>query len=406
MTAARNDQLRHAPPRIGLAPLGRHTRYMLAGYLRHVLIVMSILLAIALTIDLWPQFQDVASRGHDNLSAVWSVVRFSGLRTPGLIAPLLPFATFIGVIWTEVAHTQSGERMLVWNSGRSPLQCLSPVLFAGLILGAADFAMDGYMGPASMAVQMAEHLGKDGTRLDRSLLSKPVWMAVGGGILRAEIEFGPPPVLHNVMFFKRDADGRLVEVDMAPVARWQQGSDRWVLHNGQFWKADATPGTRATMVKGKASHQTMTAFAEMAVAIDADPLWFTWYDLQPQYISLPVLHRLAASNRVPEAHGQYATRFHIVLAELLLPGLMALLASSMAMLLLAYRVSAPALIGIVFSGYIAHFGTKACLILGQNGYMAPLVAGWLVPALLLIAVTGVFWAIEAQRRGKFAVSAG
>jgi lipopolysaccharide export LptBFGC system permease protein LptF len=126
----------------------------------------------------------------------------------------------------------------------------------------------------------------------------------------------------------------------------------------------------------------------------------------PQYIPLPVLKRLAASVRVPEAHGQYATRFHIVLAEALLPGLMALLASSFAMLLLAYRVSAPALIGIVFSGYIAHFGTKACLIMGQNGYMAPLLAGWLVPALLLAAVTGVFLAVEAQRRGKFALSAG
>ena len=79
---------------IWLSPFGRYTRYMLAGYLRHVLIVTSILLAIALTIDLWPQFQDVAARGHDTLSAVWSVVRFSGLRTPGLIAPLLPFATF------------------------------------------------------------------------------------------------------------------------------------------------------------------------------------------------------------------------------------------------------------------------------------------------------------------------
>ena len=406
MTIALGDQQRRTAPRIGLAPFGRHTRYMLAGYLRHVLIVTSILLAIALTIDLWPQFQDVAARGHDTLSAVWSVARFSGLRTPGLIAPLLPFATFIGVIWTEVAHTQSGERMLVWNSGRSPLQCLSPVLLAGLILGAADFAMDGMMGPASMGVQMAEHLGKDGTRLDRSLLSKPAWMAVGGGILRAEIEYGPPPVLHNVMFFKRDADGRLIEVDMAPPARWQEGTDHWLLQNGQFWKTNAKPGARQTSFLGKGSHQAMTAFAEMAVSIDADPLWFTWYDLMPQYIPMPVLQRLAASDRVPEAHGQYATRFHIVLAEALLPGLMALLASSFAMLLLAYRVSAPALIGIVFSGYIAHFGTKACLIMGQNGYMAPLLAGWLVPALLLAAVTGVFLAVEAQRRGKFALSAG
>jgi lipopolysaccharide export LptBFGC system permease protein LptF len=198
----------------------------------------------------------------------------------------------------------------------------------------------------------------------------------------------------------------LIEVDMAPVARWQQGSDRWVLQNGQFWKADVAPGARQTMVLGKASHQVMTPFDELAVSIDADPLWFTWYDLVPQYIPLPVLHRLAVSDRVPEARGQYATRFHIVLAEALLPGLMALLASSFAMLLLAYRVSAPPLIGIVFAGYIAHFGTKACLIMGQNGYMAPLLAGWLVPVLLLVAVSGVFVAVEAQRRGKFALSAG
>jgi lipopolysaccharide export LptBFGC system permease protein LptF len=390
-----------APPRsrIVLAPFGRHTRYMLAGYLRHVLIVTSILLAIALTIDLWPQFAQVAAKGRDNLSAVWSVARFSALRTPGLIAPLMPFATFIGVLWTEVAHTQSGERMLVWNSGRSPLQCLSPVLFAGLILGAADFALDGYLGPASMGIQMAERLGRDGEGLDRSTLSKPAWVAAGGGILRAQIEYGPPPVLRNVMFFARDANGKLSEVDIAPLATWQSGTDLWVMQNGQYWNATSTAGVRRT-VFSKATHQTLTPFEAKAITLSIDPLWFTWYDLQPQYIPLHVLAKLAASAHVPEAHGRYQTHLHVVLAEAFLPGLMALLASSLALLLLAYGTAAPVVVGIVFCGYIAHFGIKACLIMGQNGFMNPIIAGWLVPGCLVAAITAVFLLIEMQRRGK------
>ncbi len=393
-------------PRIVLAPFGRHTRYMLAGYMRHVVIVVSILLAIALTIDLWPQFAQVAAKGSNNLAAVWSVARFSALRTPGLIAPLLPFATFIGVLWTEVAHTQSGERMLVWNSGRSPLQCLSPVLLVGLILGAADFAMDGWLGPASMGIQMAERLGRDGEAFDRAKLSDPAWMAAGGGILRAQVEFGPPPVLRNVMFFARDAGGKLSEVDIAPTATWQDGTDFWVMRNGQYWNATNTGGVRRTVFIAKATHQTMTPFDKKAITLSLDPLWFTWYGLQPQYIPLPVLAKLAASARVPDAHGRYETRLHVVLAEALLPGLMALLASSLAMLLLAYGIAAPVVVGIVFSGYIAHFGIKACLIMGQNGYMDPIIAGWLVPGCLFAAVTGVFLVIEAQRRGKTSISAG
>jgi len=397
-------------PRIVLAPFGRHTAYILAFYLRHVMIVLSILLAIALTIDLWPQFQSVAAHGHDTVSAIWNVVRYSALRTPGLLAPLVPFATFIGVVWTEVAHTQSGERMLVWNSGRSPLQCLTPVLLAGAILGAADFAMDGWLGPASMHIQIAERLGRDGTGLDRSKWSRPVWIALGGDILRTRIEFRDPPVLRDVVMFKRGGDGRLSEVYVAPEARLQSGDahtgDDWVLLHGQSWRGRGPVDLSRTLLPGRSSRQTMTAFERKVMPLAVDPLWLTWYDMAPQYIPLSVLHRLGASARVPEESGRYRTRLHIVLAEAVLPGLMALLASALSMLFLAYRVSAPAVVGIVFTGYIAHFGTKACLILGQNGYMHPLLAGWLVPGLLALAVAGVFGVIAAQRRSRYSFSAG
>lgn len=396
----------HPVPRIGIAPFGRHTRYLMAGYLRHILIVVSVLLAIALTIDLWPQFQDVAARGSGNLGAVWAVVRFAALRTPGLIAPLLPFATFIGVLWTEVAHTQSGERMLIWNSGRSPAQCLAPVVLAGLLLGAADFVMDGILGPASMGIQMAENLGRDGARLNRGKLSAPAWIAADGGILRANIEYGPPPILRNVMYFSRDPNGKLTEVDVAPTAVLEEGSTHWTMRGGQYWNPSSQGDVSRTIFGGRATQQKMTPFAEKPITLSINPLWFTWHSLQPQYIPLPVLAELASSERVPDSHGQYQTRLHVVFAEAFLPGLMALLASALSMLLLAYRTPVPALIGIVFSGYAAHFGTKACLIMGQNGYMNPVLSGWLVPAMLAVAIGTVFWLNVLQRKGRISLSAG
>ena len=244
-----SDDTQSVPGTVGLreihlALVGQHTRYMLKAYLRHVFMVTSVLLAIALTIDLWPQFHIIANgQGHGALNAIWNVLRFSALRTPNLVAPFLPFATFLGVVWTEVVHTQSGERMLVWNSGRSPLQCLTPVVFLATILGAGEFIMDSYLGPAAMAVQMHERLGLDGKRLDRTRRGEDHWIALSGGLLRTEIEYGPPPVLHNLTLYKRSAGGQLTELDVAAVAYQLPGKNLWLMRNGRFWTPEGSPAS-------------------------------------------------------------------------------------------------------------------------------------------------------------------
>jgi lipopolysaccharide export LptBFGC system permease protein LptF len=332
------------------------------------------------------------------LLAFWSVVRFAALRTPGLIAPLLPFATFIGVLWTEVAHTQSGERMLVWNSGRSPLHCLWPALFLGLLLGAADFTMDAFLGPASMGIQMHERLGRDGAALDRGALSNPAWIALPDGLMKARIEYGPPSRLHDLAVFRRDRDGRLLEVDAAPLGQLDPDTGRWRLSDGQYWVAGRAEASR--QVFGGATRQIMIPFQERQLALALNPLWLSWYNVVPQYIPLPVLYQLAQSDDVPDAHGQYATRFYVVIAEAALPVGMALLAASLAMLFLPYGTSAPALVGVVFAGYTAHFAIKAGLILGQNGFVPPLLAGFTVPVLLFAATAGVLTVCARQSRGR------
>ena len=105
---------------IFLNPFGLHTRYMLGAYLRHTLMVAAALMTIALTIDLFPQ---VALLHETGVMAVVAIARLVALRLPDLLPPFIPFATFLGVVWAESAFTESRERLLVWNSGRSPLLC-------------------------------------------------------------------------------------------------------------------------------------------------------------------------------------------------------------------------------------------------------------------------------------------
>ncbi len=387
---------------IRFSPIGLHTKYMLAGYLRHVFIVISILLAIALTIDLWPQLYVVAeSGGPGALHATWAVLRFSALRAPGLVAPFLPFATFLGVVWTEVVMTRSGERMMIWNSGRSPIQCLAPVIALGILLGAVEFTMDAYLGPAAMGVQMHERLGLDGQRLDRTRRGEKHWIVSPDGLLSSEIEYGPPPILHNLTFYKRDASGQLTEVDIAAIARQIPGTQRWLMHDGRYWTLArhlANDAARSNVDIGNRAGETMIPFSTRTVSLDLNPLWLSVFGMEVQYLPLAVLSTLAQADTGPLSKGLYRTHLQVVYADAILPGAMALLAASLCLLLLAYSAPAKPLIGIVFVGYLAHFGTKAGLLMGQNGYMPSIVAGWFVPTALFAAMFVVFRIIALKRR--------
>src|SRR6476469_494326 len=136
-----------------LSPWGLYSRYMLGAYLRHTMMVSAALMTIALTIDLWPQ---IPLFHGDALHVVAGIAWLALLRIPDLLPPFLPFATFLGVVWSESAFTESRERLLIWNSGRSPLFCLMPALFAGLVLGALLFVVDVIARPAAIHAQMAQ----------------------------------------------------------------------------------------------------------------------------------------------------------------------------------------------------------------------------------------------------------
>jgi lipopolysaccharide export system permease protein len=375
-----------------LTPWGLYSRYMLGAYLRHIMMVMAALMTIALTIDLWPQ---VPLFSGDPLHVVWNIARLTVLRLPDLLPPFIPFATFLGVVWSESAFTESRERLLIWNSGRSPLFCLMPALLAGLAMAVMLFAVDGWARPAAIHVQMEERLGREGIRLDRAQSGGNHWIALPDGLLRAQIEYGPPLKLHNVTIYKMDSEGHLSEVDTAATAA-PLGDGNWRLENGHYWRA-GTADRSNVLSTTATSEESEIPFATRRVTMILDPLWLHNLGLSPQYLRLGELNELARAQIMSRDLSGYKTRQQIVFGETLLTCAMALLGASLSMLYFAYQTRWLALVTVLLAGYLAHFASKAFSLMGEFGYIAPFLAGWLAPLLMLAAVVRVLIVIQKQR---------
>jgi lipopolysaccharide export LptBFGC system permease protein LptF len=76
---------------------------------------------------------------------------------------------------------------------------------------------------------------------------------------------------------------------------------------------------------------------------------------------------------------------------------MAVLAATLSMLYFAYTTRWFALVTVLLAGYLAHFASKAFSLMGEFGYIPPLLAGWLAPLLLVAAVGWTLFVIQKKR---------
>lgn len=386
---------RHGGRPTYLTPFGLHTRYMLSIYLRHTLMVAAALMTIALTIDLWPQIKILGDDPRYSGFLPWHVVRLAALRLPDLLPPFLPFATFLGVVWSESTFTESRERMLIWNSGRSPLFCLVPAALAGLLMGVSMFLIDGILRPAAIHRQMAEVLGREGIRLDRGKSGGNHWIALPDGVLRAQIEYGPPLKLRNVVVYKLDRDGHLAEVNSAALAT-PLSTRSWLLQDGRYWQAEFD--NRGDVISSRGTNtETEIPFRERTVSMNLNELWLRNLGLSPQYLYLGELAALSGAEIVSRDASGYRTRRQALFSGPLFTCAMAMLGASLAMLFFAYQARWLPLVGVLLAGYLSHFASKALYLMGEFGYIPAIMAGWLAPLLVIAAVVGTLYVIQKKR---------
>jgi len=384
-----------------LAPFGQHTRYVLRNYLVHAFVVMQALLCIALTIDLLPQVGEVFT-GASGLIAWDTAARLlwlTILRSADLLPGFIPLASFLGVLWSEIAHTVSRERVLVWNSGRSPLRCLIPVALLAVVFGTTQFVFDAYLRPAAMDAQIQQQLGSHGRELSRGLSEEAIWIAFGEDVLQARIAYASGPTMYDVTLYRLSADGRVREVDKARSAVPASTPGYWILNDGAYWvippegplEADqltATPGSEASA----------TAFKQRAIALAESPLHLSLWGIGPQYLSQAVLRALIKNVTVGDSRSLFVARLQFYYANALMPGAMALLAATLSLMLFAYRAPLYAQLAALPAGYGGHLAMKTFVLLGEHDYMNPVIAAWLTPMGLLFISALLLVGIERRRR--------
>ena len=377
-----------------LAPFGRETRYVSRLYLQRVFVVAAATMAIVLALDLasnmtWLLSDRAAASGRDGFARL---AYYLGLRAAYNTPAILPIAAVVGVVWAEFALAASYERLMIFNSGRSPLRSLVPAILVGLLLGSAQFAALSYAQPFAVAAQARSNFRDYGPSFHPDSVTGRKWIAIEDALVNARIEFGHPVTLRDMIVYGLDRDGQLEIVVSAERAVPAAEPGMWALSSGSWWGRPASPAQGGAGAGGGAE----AAFENAEIKLPLDPLWVANYEVPARFLPQKVIRALGSGGPgIPEAFS-YRTTYQTRLASLLYPLAMTLLGATLCLLMLGPRVRPMVSVKIGLAGYGVHVASKVLTTLGEYGYVTPVVAAWALP----VAVAGGALLVLACRERK------
>ncbi len=377
-----------ASRRFGLVPFGTHTRILTRAHGGHIGTVLAALLIMALTLDLAPRAETIAAQAAHGgpLGIVLHLLWYLLLRMCDLLGSLLPLASFMGLYWSEITLTQSRERIVIWNGGRSPLQSLVPIVLLGCALGALQVAALMVLRPTAISLQIAGGIGSNGERFDRRLSETRRWIILPDHIVQARIDYRQTRLVDVQVFELSDGGrmtGRIAASEAVPAAE----PGVWRLRDGSRWTAPPADSP----VSGEARR-----FAEELLRLPLDPLYLAYLGIDARYLPQGILSELASRPQVTEA--SYRAWWHVRIAQAILPLAMMLMASALATTLIGQRTAFAPMILIGLAGYFLYVTNNVAVWLGEYGQLPPPVAAWLMPVAMIVTAGILFWRIETAGR--------
>jgi lipopolysaccharide export LptBFGC system permease protein LptF len=378
-----------------LGPPGIIARQDFLGEILFVVTVQTILLLVAVSIDLAKYLDQVleSAAGLAPLDRILLVAHYLGLRVVDMVTRLLPIAVFVGVLAFEVWSILTRRRAIHWISGRNPLRVLLPAAAVGLLFGALQYRLDTVWRPAAVLAQAAERLGAYGERYDRERIRRDVWFIAGDRIVHGDVRYGPPPEFLDVDLFRLDKAGRIREVVRAARAEPTPLAAVWRFDLARRWLGD--PERPGALRLAPAPVQDL-------VPIPLHPLAVTYLGLPAKYVPQDDLAAIVASGGAGAGAGMLVSPDHRVWLEVrradaLLPLAMALLATTVSFFAGATRPGLGVLIGAGLAGYAVHVGSRVFVTAGELGDLDPRIAAWTPVLATFVAVAGLLAIVAARR---------
>ncbi len=145
-----HDRSGHRPRRalrpVRLAPWGLYTRYMLWNYVRHILI-RHVGAAEHIPDNRCRPLGVADNFGQSPMAWSQRAYAIGGLSfcVPPIFARLSCDRVLPRRALVEAQQTWTRERMTIWNTGRSPMQCIMPVLVLAAGMALIQFSLDAHI---------------------------------------------------------------------------------------------------------------------------------------------------------------------------------------------------------------------------------------------------------------------
>ncbi len=211
--------------------------------LRFIAILLGIS-SFVITLDLITYVDDILKLKENDLGALG---QYAMLRLPGTLSTFMAMSILLALLLTLVELSYRNEIPALWATGTSPFRVVLMLLPLGALLGGVNFLINDQAVPKTAPVLHSWGIGDYGNKKLQIGEKDPIWMRAGNDILRAADSNPQATQLENVVIFRRDGEGILIEQIMAARAQLRQG--RWELSDVVlYYKENLLPNRVSTYI--------------------------------------------------------------------------------------------------------------------------------------------------------------
>lgn len=336
-------------------------------------------LALLMLVDVIEQL-----RRFEGLDVTFSqIMQIVVLNAPGAISEILPLIMILSTIALFVALARSSELVVTRAAGRSGLNTLlAPITIAALIGIFAVTTLNPIVVATSAKSERLTEFYRTGDTSALSISEEGLWLRQGGPrgqtVIHAERYSAEGGILYNVTFLAYENEG-------GPVRRIEAGSARlidgaWSLRVAKVWTLRAGTNPEATAE----IHETLQLPSTLTQERIRETL------SNPNGISIWELGKTI--NQLQQAG--FSTKRHQVwlqseLARPLFLMAMVLVAAAFTMRHSRSGGTGTAVLVAVLLGFALYFMRNFAQVLGENGQLPILLAGWAAPVAALLLAFGL-----------------